>query len=177
MFWAMWESAVWDFDAFFNYGLMGALHAASVVVSLRGPKTVSRVLGFISLAIALSALTPWLGLFGSVVWLPLGDILRENNLGAAEAILVTGSAIGASAYWLLVRQFWIRDLERSSWFWTVGLCTAATSMVVGIHGVRKIESEITSPMLTVAWWFAFSTSLYLSERRQDASTAGSEALV
>lgn len=157
-----------NFD-FFHYALMGALHATCIVVSLRGRKT-SYALGFITLAAALSAFTPFIGLIGSVVWVPFADILRERNLGA-DSVLITGSAIGASGYWLLVRLFWLR---RASWFWAAALCTIST-LAVGLilhrfdgydHGIAKIDPDSISPMLTVGWWFAFSASLYLSEMSQ-----------
>ena len=77
-----------------QYGLMSVLHATSIVISLRGRRTALRALGFITLAAALSAFTPFMGLIGSVLWTPFADILREKGLGG-DAILVTGSATGA----------------------------------------------------------------------------------
>src|SRR5882672_6493661 len=76
-----------------HYALMGAMHSTSIVVSLQGRRTALRSLGFITLATVLSAFAPFMGLIGSVVWVPLADILRENDL-SADAILVTGSVIG-----------------------------------------------------------------------------------
>lgn len=156
---------------------MGALHAACIVISLRAHR-VSRpiiafpiyALFFVMLATLLSAVTPVLGLWGSVVWAPLGDILRENHLGT-YAIFLTGSAIGASGYWLLMRLFWLKSLRRADWLRTALLCVAATclaglalDMFGGyIHGVANLSGDIVSPILTVAWWFAFSISLYWSE--------------
>ena len=57
---------------FLHYALMGALHSTSIVVSLQGRRTALRSLGFITLATALSAFTPFMGLIGSVVWVPFG---------------------------------------------------------------------------------------------------------
>ncbi|HET6843817.1 MAG TPA: hypothetical protein VFK06_19370 [Candidatus Angelobacter sp.] len=155
---------------FLHYALMGALHATCIVASLQCRKTTLRSLGFITLATALSAFTPFMALIGSVAWVPLADILRENDLGA-DAVFVTGSVIGASVYWLLVQRFWFRARRRTSWFWAVALCATSTSLVLlGLHifggydhGVAKIEADTISPMLTFGWWFAFSTSLYWSE--------------
>jgi hypothetical protein len=161
---------------FLHYALMGALHATSIVVSLRGRRTALRALGFITLATILSAWTPLLGLWGSIVWVPIADILREKDLGA-NAILVTGSAIGASGYWLLVQLFWFRSRRQASWFWAVALCATSTLLVAFIlHmfdgydcGVARIDAGAISPMLTIGWWLAFSTSLYWSEMSEHTS--------
>src|SRR5581483_8864897 len=161
-----------------HYALMGALHATSIVVSLQGRRTALRSLGFITLATVLSAFTPFMGLIGSAVWIPLADVLREKNLGA-EAIFVTGSAIGASGYWLLVRRFWVRAPWRAGWLRAVALCATSTLLVgFTLHlfdgygrGVAKIDTDVFSPMLTFGWWLAFSTSLYWSEATSHASGA------
>ena len=160
----------------FHYGAIGLLHATSLVISLRGQRTLTRALGFIALATALSAFTPFLGLFGSVIWFPLAGVLREKDL-SADAILVTGSAIGAAGYWLLTQQFWLKSLRLASLVWTVAICVTST-LLVGLtlrmfggydRGVAKIEPDSISPILTAAWWLAFSTSLYLGEAREDAA--------
>jgi hypothetical protein len=163
---------------FLHYALMGALHATSIVVSLQGRRTALRFLGFITLATVLSAVTPLMGLIGSAVWIPLADTLRENDL-SADAILVTGSVIGASGYWLLVQLFWFRARRRTSWFWAVVFCATLTLLVaLTLHlfdgydrGVAKIDSDTLSPMLTFGWWLAFSTSLYWSETTTHTSGA------
>jgi hypothetical protein len=117
-----------------------------------------------------------MGLIGSVVWVPLADILRENDL-SADAILVTGSVIGASGYWLLVQLFWFRARRRTSWFWAVALCGTSTLLVaLTLHmldgydrGVAKIDPDTLSPMLTFGWWLTFSTSLFWSETTEHRS--------
>jgi hypothetical protein len=161
---------------FLHYALMGALHSTSIVVSLQVRRTALRSLGFIALAAALSAFTPFMGLIGSVVWVSLADTLREIDLGA-DAILVLGSVIGASGYWLLVQLFWFRTRRRRSWLWAVALCATSTLLVALTlhmfdgydHGVAKIESDTISPMLTFGWWLAFSTSMYWSETTEHTS--------
>jgi hypothetical protein len=160
-----------SFD-FFHYALMGALHATCIVISLRDLKSPRKIIGlcFIALVALLSAATPLLALWGSVVWLPFADILHESGLGF-YSILLTGSAIGASGYWLLMRLFWLKSLRLADWLRTVALCVAATmlsglvlDMLDGyVRGVRKLNDDIVSLALTVAWWFAFSISLLWSE--------------
>jgi len=171
-----------NFD-FFHYALMGALHSACIVVSLRDRRATHPIIAisiyalyFIMLATILSAATPILGLFGSIVWAPLDDILRENRLGG-YAIFLTGSAIGASGYWLLVRLFWLKSLRWADWLRTVSLCVTATlfallalDMLDGyVRGVTKLNADIVSPILTATWWFAFSISLYWSEMSEQAN--------
>jgi len=115
------------------------------------------------------------------VWAPLGDILRENHLGS-YAIFLTGSAIGASGYWLLMRLFWMKSLRRADWLRTTSLCVAATSLAgitLGmfggyVHGTANLNANIISPILTVAWWFAFSISLYWSEINEQADKSAQE---
>jgi hypothetical protein len=112
-----------------------------------------------------------------MVWAPFGDILRENHLGGYP-IFLTGSAIGASGYWLLIRLFWLKSLRRADWLRTTLLCVAATSLaglalsMFGgyVRGVANLNADIISPTLTVAWWFAFSISLYWSESNEQANT-------
>jgi hypothetical protein len=172
-----------SFD-FFHYALMGALHAACIVISLRDHRVTHPIISFpiyalcfVILATLLSAVTPILGLWGSMVWAPFGDILRENHLGGYP-IFLTGSAIGASGYWLLIRLFWLKSLRRADWLRTTLLCVAATSLaglalsMFGgyVRGVANLNADIISPTLTVAWWFAFSISLYWSESNEQANT-------
>jgi hypothetical protein len=152
-----------NFD-FFHYGLMGALHATCIVVSLRDRKVARPIIAlcFIALATIWSAATPILGLWGSIVWAPFYDFLRRHQLGAL-AIVFTGSAIGASGYWLLVRQFWLRSLRPTDWIRTLALCLAATLLSAFALDLLNPSIDLLSPTITLAWWFAFSISLYWSE--------------
>jgi hypothetical protein len=131
---------------------------------------------FIMLVTILSVATSILGLWGSIVWAPLDDILREKHL-SGYSIFLTGSAIGASGYWLLVRLFWLKSLRRADWLRTLSLCVTATlltELALGmfdgyVRGVAKLNAAIISSILTVAWWFAFSISLYWSEISEQAN--------
>ena len=162
-----------------HFGIPGFLHAICIVLSLRDRKAIRPLtaFGFIALAALWSALTPIMGLWGSVVWSPITAFLppSPNNL---IFVLITGSAIGASGYWLLVRWFWIRSLRRMDFLKTVTLCVSAT-LLVEIYGYAAPSGlTLTRPefwghlfdwehffdlLPTIAWWFAFSTSLYWSE--------------
>jgi hypothetical protein len=160
-----------NFD-FFHYGLMGALHATCIVISLRDRNAARPIIAlcFITLATLWSAATPILGLWGSSIWVPLSDFLRRNQLGALS-IFLTGSAIGASGYWLLVRQFWLKSLGRADWLRTVALCLVATSLPEVFLRVLNPSIDLVSPIVTILWWFAFSISLYWSEVSRCAKKA------
>jgi hypothetical protein len=154
-----------DFD-FFHYGLMGFLHATCIVVSLRDRKASHPMIAvcFIALASIWGAVTPILGLWGSVVWTPIVAILPRSDFNGVF-IFLTGSAIGAAGYWLLVRRFWLISLRRVDCLRTVTLCVAATLLSFAVLEVvpRRISESVISLTITGAWWFAFSISLYWSE--------------
>jgi H+/Cl- antiporter ClcA len=169
----------------FHYGLMGVLYATALVVSLRDRKANDPIIAlcFIALAAVWSAATPILGLWGSIVWswIPLPEISRPSDLGFV-LIFVTGSAIGAAGYWLLVRLFWLKSLRRGDCLRTVALCVAATVLSYAVVEVlpqgldRTHSADITDLILTIAWWFAFSISLYWSEMSGQAKKSP-EAMV
>jgi hypothetical protein len=162
-----------------HYALMGALHSMSIVVSLRSRRTAIHVAGFIALASALSAVVPFMGLFGSVEWAPLADILRESAL-SADAIFITGSIIGASGYWLLVQLFWFKTFRQADWFWAVAFSVSSTLLVsLGLNifdEYTQLDSDADSVLRTFGWWLAFSTALYLSETPEHSHTLGGPQL-
>jgi hypothetical protein len=165
-----------NFD-FFHYGLMGILHATCVVISLRDRRATHTIIGFtcyalcfVALAGALSAATPILGLWGSLLWTPITTFLPPDPRNGI-IIFLTGSAIGASGYWLLVRQFWLKSLRRTDWLKTIALCVAATWLSSfaseALH--PKMGVEVFDFIITAGWWFAFSISLYWGEMSGNVS--------
>lgn len=167
---------------FFPFALIGALHAVSVVVSLRDRGTTHPITTFLILALCFivlaalwSAATPIMGLWGSMLWAPIADLLNREVI--LIIVFLTGSAIGCSGYWFLVRLFWVKSLRRRDWLRTAVFCMAATLLSVlaldmsGVvaGGVLTPSVDITLPILTVAWWFAFSISLYWSEMSEQSN--------
>jgi hypothetical protein len=73
---------------------MGLLHATSIVVALRDRRSFLHVLGFIVLASVLSAVTPWLGWFGNVIYW-----VTALSLGARFSALVRRSEHLDTACW------------------------------------------------------------------------------
>lgn len=152
---------------FYLFGMMGALHATCIVVSLRNRKPAHLVIAlcFITLAAVWSAATPILGLWGSIVWYPITHFLPPGEFHQSF-IFLTGSAIGSAGYWLLVRMFWLKSLRRTDCLRTVALCVAATLLSFATLEILPRSLDIGDPnILTAAWWFAFSISLYWSEMR------------
>jgi hypothetical protein len=86
---------------------MGALHAASIVISLRDRTAVTpgKTIVFITLVAVLSAVTP----FSLFLLVPLLSLLGESLMPFFG--LAFGSAFGASGYWLLLRLFWLKSLR------------------------------------------------------------------
>jgi len=154
-----------EFDFAF-YGLPGALHATALVFSLRNRKARWHAvlsLGFILLAVAWNTATAFIALLSSKLW----NLVVPNALDGSLLvilILVTGSAAGAAGYWLLVREFWLKSLGRTDCLRTVVLCVAATlvSLVLALPD-QSGKDYYATVLFTVAWWFAFSLSIYWSE--------------
>jgi hypothetical protein len=151
----------------FYYGLMGSLHATSIVVSLRGNKPARPIfaLCFISLAAIWSHLTLFMAVLSSVMWVPIRQILHRPNLELTSFAYLNGSIIGSSGYWLLVRLFWVKSLKRADWLRTIAFCAAATSFsLVGVEALN-LTDRTNLVFITAVWWYAFSLSLYWSETR------------
>jgi hypothetical protein len=99
--------SVLAFDAFppavdrlvFYFGLMGALHATALVISLRDRKGVAAILGFIALATVLSVVTP-LSIFVPG-WLTSHLMMLDQD---ARILLSFGLASGVWRFCILARD-------------------------------------------------------------------------
>jgi hypothetical protein len=162
-----------DARFFCAFGLFGALHAASLVTSLRQRVRITLRIAFVALAAVLSVVTILLAM-SAVPALSLipGDSARFFLL------LVLASSLGASGYWFLVRWFLLKALRFNGLIVTVGVCVGATvlswggamwiaSLPSAWHGglMRTTPEILTSVLPTVAWWAGFSGSLYWNEER------------
>jgi hypothetical protein len=139
------------------FALNGLLHASALVLALNSFAPIFKRVGFIGITAAISAAVPYSGLY-------LAQILGLDGFFAAISL---GSAVGATAYWLLVRAFWLRDLSRNSLALTAAICVAASlASFVGagaVTGFGKSPFWIADALPTIGWWLAFSFSLYLAE--------------
>ena len=155
-----------EFD-FLHFGLMGFLYSTVFVISLRGIGKIHVLpaLLFITLATVLGALTPILALWSSFVWAAPLSLILSSGIPSFGLLFAWGSAIGALGYWLLVRIFWLKSLRRRDCIRTVGLCVVATTgsiLALDLISPRSGDADSTWLILTTAWWFAFSASLYWS---------------
>jgi hypothetical protein len=152
---------------FYQFGLMGVLHATAIVVSLQGwkPARIIAALCFVLLAAILSAATPVLALWTSALSAPLLNKLAGSGSDVIPIFLL-GSAIGCSGYWLMVRLFWFESFRPTDWLRTLSLCVVATASCFGLGRVLNANSDGIIVILTVTWWFAFSIGLYWSEERE-----------
>jgi len=151
---------------------MGALHAASIVISLRDRTAVTpgKTIVFITLVAVLSAVTP----FSLFLLVPLLSLLGESLMPFFG--LAFGSAFGASGYWLLLRLFWLKSLRLANLMITVVLCAAATILAFPSAGsLMQRTRDIGDLLPTVAWWAAFSISLYLGDRIGRPPVVGARA--
>jgi hypothetical protein len=146
----------------FFFGLMGALHATSLVVSLRDAKRTTPTISFIALAALLSVATP-LSAWGPA-WLT--SHLTELVDARLLLTLALASAFDACAYWLLIRVFWLKSLTLADLWMTGTMCAAATVLSWASLGMLTPTSgrwDVRDVIPTAAWWAAFSFSLFLSE--------------
>jgi hypothetical protein len=133
----------------------GFLHASALVLALKGPATWLRRAIFAAIAAGLSASV----LYTAIVLPPAG----YHFVGFSFA-----SAIGAGAYWCLVRSFWLRELTTVSLLRAVVLCAAVTLAweTATDFSLSLMGDPLISTVHTLCWWLAFSFSLYLGGARR-----------
>ena len=160
----------WAVDrALFLFGASGALHATAIVLALRArPSWIAR-LAFIALAAAVS-----IGAY--LVGLAAPGVLGFHGVETIFAAFGVVSAVGAAAYWLLVRVSWLPDLPAWSVLSTVGACVLSTAVAMLVLATAVYLSQHTvvpalwwfasaavklsqDTLVPVLWWFAFSASL------------------
>jgi hypothetical protein len=138
-----------------NYILYGVLHALAVVGALRRPIRALEVVIFVFAGGILSFSAFFVGLyFGGA----LGSVAPEVFIYAA---LGFGSAIGASTYGLVVRLFWLPQLPYSSIAFVAAGCALASLSAA----LLVSTGEILDAILTLTWWWTFSTLLWLQTLR------------
>jgi hypothetical protein len=155
-------------DGFLSLAAMGALHASSLVISLRDRRVVTpgKVIIFISLVGVLSVVavfSPWL-------LIPFLKVFGQSPMHGQSKTLMTfvilafASAFGASGYWLLVRLFWLKSRTFVNLITTIALCSATTVVSFLDGGSLTVRSrDIGDLVPTLAWWVAFSFSLYCGD--------------
>ena len=168
------------------FGLPGALHAISVVMSLTSRTKFSKRVFFVALAAALNLVTPLAGFIAFPLFtvvpvvvrlIPqlreLGDSTPGNSIRFFLVVL-SASACGSLAYWFLMRFFWLKSLRYRHFFLTLALCGAATFLAFSVLSILgstpaywSSENAKFRDMAVILpnalWWLAFSASLFWSE--------------
>jgi hypothetical protein len=168
------------------FGLPGALHAGSVLLSLRRRPNIARSVFFVALAACFN----FGAIFSGLIALPLFPFvpvivrlvpqlrdIGDSTPGDSVRVLfyvIAASACGSLAYWFVVRAFWMKSLRYRDLFRTVTLCVTATILAfIGLAILGSSPAYFNSTrsvrdiLPTVMWWFAFSASLWWSESRGD----------
>jgi hypothetical protein len=152
---ALWSIERWHppfLDSFTAHLVLnGLFHSTALVLALTVRASRSRRVAFV-------AFTAVLGLVVYVLGINLEDL---SNLSLGPAF---PSAIGAAAYWYLVRLFWIRGLTALSLLRTVVLCAAVSVTWDKANNLVWFPDLLHLMEHTLCWWLAFSFSLYVSER-------------
>jgi hypothetical protein len=145
----------------FLFGEVGLLHATALALALSKPLVVARRIFFVAITAALSAGVP---ITGAYVVSHL-HIYGGPGFFASYAV---SSALGAAAYWVLIRLFWFRALPTRSLFQTVAMCVGATFASLLMFGLvtqqGRHEFGAAWDLPTIFWWFGFSLSLWIFGR-------------
>jgi hypothetical protein len=144
---------------FILFAINGALHAASLVLTLRTPQSLARKSSFIAIAIALSVLTLYIG----IICLVLFAVLPGNE--RLYIVLGVCSLSGAITYGSLIRIFWVRSFSSRVVLVMSVLCMLATSLA---FFARTLSDFLGGWWLTAVWWFALSGSLWFFDTHSDA---------
>ncbi len=145
-------------DAASWFALYGALHAATLVASLRVRQSWWRSLLFIAVSAALAMSIARLGLYAMRF---AGKL--PGSAGAA-ALLGAGSLLGALAYGSLIRRFKIAEFPMPALAATSLACALAAPAVLCAVGHAPVSAAL---WVTIAWWFTFSAGLWCYERRRN----------
>jgi hypothetical protein len=138
-----------------TFGIYGALHASTLVVTLRAHPRAGRRLLFIAIASSLSMLSAALGVSASHF------VGGSMGIARTASLLSLSSGIGAAAYASLIRRFFAAQLTLSAIVAIVLGCIVATlaMLVSGIH----LKGGVL--WVAVSWWFAMSLGLWFHDGR------------
>jgi hypothetical protein len=151
----------WIDRATFLLGLVGLLHATAFALALNMAHAFPKRILFIAITTAASANVAMVGAY-------IESPLHLDGALGFLAWYAISSALGASAYWALVRLFWLRGLTKRSLLLTVGMCVSATLaslLTVGLVTQQgRNDSETAQALPSIFWWVGFSLSLWIFAR-------------
>jgi hypothetical protein len=137
------------------FALAGASHAISLVAALSGRVSLAKRAIFIVAAAALSTAVP-------LIAIAAGERLSLRGWGGYPEFVIA-SAAGALTYALLVKVLLLRGLSLRALLLAAFLCPVATLITVKSDEYLSVLRH--SDWITVTWWIAFSTSLFLAHGR------------
>ena len=136
-------------------GIYGALHASTLVVTLRARPRAGRSLLFIAIASSLSMLSAALGVCASHF------VGGSMGMARTASLLSLSSGIGAATYASLIRRFFAAQLTPSAIVTIVLGCIVATLAVL-VSGIYLKGGVL---WVAVSWWFAMSLGLWIHDGR------------
>jgi hypothetical protein len=141
------------------FGWFGALHAASLTMSLRSIPGRWRIFGFIAAASLMSA---------SVASLGARSAPFLAGRGAAGEVLVIAACAyaGAAGYGVLLRWVLRYRLDFGPLSMTALACALAACVASPLIRVHPASGTFS---LAVSWWLAFSVGLFVTDRRRARS--------
>jgi hypothetical protein len=139
-----------------NFAAYGALHALCVVVSLGRGASLSRCTLFIVLAALADVGVMYLGFFS------VGSLAQLLGTGSVYAALAVCALFGAIVYGLLLRAMLLPTLRPRRILQMAAGCTAVCLLAEAAGQLRGPGQVI---WIVGAWWLAFSSGLWLVQRR------------
>lgn len=134
-------------DPMFACTANGALHAGTLILSLRGAASLRRKLLFVAITAALSIMSLYIGVIALVALAVLPDSER------LPAVVAIAAMTGAITYGSLVRIFWLRGVKPRAILGVATMCAVTT--VAGY--ILKSKFELSGMWwLAVIWWLTFS---------------------
>jgi hypothetical protein len=141
-----------------SFAINGALHATTLIATLRTPQIAWRKLAFVALAAAFSVFTMYVGIAGLVAF----AILPGNE--RLYAVLGLCAVTGAITYGSLTRLFWLGKFPSRRILAMAILCLLAVWLAFFVRSYLGLGGW----WLAAAWWFAFSAGLWFFDTHPDA---------
>jgi hypothetical protein len=135
--------------------LYGALHSCMLVAALRIPQSAWKKALFVMIASGFAMLAVVAARF-------MTDRFTILGLGSPRGLLTLASALGAASYGLLIRQFWIRDLQARA-LAGITLC-CLTSTLLALPSGAYLHT-VGGSWFAIIWWWTFSLALWFRDRR------------
>ena len=142
-----------------NFALYGALHALAVVATLERAPSLPRCALLIVLAACADGAMLYVGLFAA------GALAALLAVGSLYVALGLCALLGAIVYGLLLRGLVFPGLRPRR---TLQIAAACLVVSVLVEAVAHIRAPGQLVWIVGAWWLAFSSGLWIVQRRLHA---------